>query len=678
MDFEHTNDLIHETSPYLLQHAHNPVQWKPWNDAVLQKAQQEDKPLLISIGYAACHWCHVMEHESFEDTLVANIMNKHFVNIKVDREERPDIDQVYMNAIQLMRGNGGWPLNIVATPDGRPFWGVTYLPKEQWQQNLQQLSDVFKNNRDKVEEYADKLQQGMQTLEQVIPSEEPSVFDEKDLKESVARWATYFDRQMGGTNRAPKFMMPNNYEFLLRWSHQMKDEETADFVHLTLTKMAYGGVYDPIGGGFSRYAVDTKWHVPHFEKMLYDNAQLVSLYSKAYSDTQNPLYKEVVFETLRFVERELYDTTGAFYSSLDADSTDENGHLEEGAYYVWRPAQLKKLLGTHFEVFSDYYNINEYGFWENGNYVLIRKEDEATIAHRHNLSPEELTDIISACKAILFSEREKRPRPRLDDKSLTSWNALMIAGYLDAYKVFGEAHFLEVALKNARFILKSQKKANGSLFHSYKDGKSTINGYLEDYSTTIVAFLGLFEATSDVTWLEEAKALAEHTYENFYDETSQLFFFTAHEDTKLVTRNIEKSDNVIPASNSVLAKGLFKLGHLYTDKKYTDTARQMLNNMKQDALQYGSSHSNWLDLMLNFAAPYYEVVIVGDQAEALRHTFNQMYAPNILLLAANEATDLPLLKGRHVAGETLIYVCTNGTCQLPVKTVEEARLQIHN
>ncbi len=672
MEHPYTNDLVNETSPYLLQHAHNPVDWKPWNESVLQQAKQEGKPLLISIGYAACHWCHVMEHESFEDPLVAKVMNEHFINIKVDREERPDVDQVYMNAVQLMRGNGGWPLNIVALPDGRPFWGATYLPKQQWTRNLEELIKIYQTDRERIVEYADKLQQGMQAVEQVIPNTSEPAFSNEEVRIAVESWSTYFDQRLGGINRAPKFMMPNNYDFLLRWAHQTDDSALNQYVLLTLNKMAYGGIYDHVGGGFSRYSVDTKWHVPHFEKMLYDNAQLVSLYSHAYQKTNDPLYKKVVFETIAFVERELMHTNGAFYSSLDADSLDEQGQLEEGAFYVWKEDVLKELLKDDFKIFKDYYNINEYGLWEDGNYVLIRDKDAESVAKLHNMHIEKLESSINRCKEILFKERSNRPRPRLDDKSLTSWNALMIQGYLDAYNAFGERPFLQAALKNADFILNNQLKKDGSLYHSYKDGKSTINGYLEDYSTTISAFVSLFEATADEKWLSTAKSLTTYAYVNFYDQDSQLFFFTSNEDTSLVTRNIEKSDNVIPASNSMLAKALFKLGHIYGEKKYLKTSQQMLNNMKDDVLKFGSSHSNWLDLMLSFSEDYYEVAIVGSEALYMAKDLQKDYLPNKVVIASLGESNVPLLENRLADGETLIYVCVNGTCKLPVDTVEKA------
>ena len=369
MTHKFTNDLINETSPYLLQHAHNPVNWKPWNDATLAQAKKEDKLILISVGYAACHWCHVMEHESFEDTLVAQTMNTNYINIKVDREERPDVDQVYMNAVQLMTGHGGWPLNVIALPDGRPVWGGTYFKKEQWINALEQIAKLYVVNPEKLHEYADKLEQGIKNMDLVVLNPNQPKFTLDFVNDVVKDWSSLFDNEKGGQNRAPKFMMPNNYHFLLRQAYQNNDLDLQNHVNVTLTQMALGGVYDQLGGGFSRYSVDDKWHVPHFEKMLYDNAQLVSLYSDAYLITKKELYKEVVFETLAFIETELTSDEGVFYSSLDADSLNEKEELEEGAFYVWKKDTLKVILQNDYELFANYYNINNYGFWEHDNYV---------------------------------------------------------------------------------------------------------------------------------------------------------------------------------------------------------------------------------------------------------------------------------------------------------------------
>jgi len=672
MEHKFTNDLINETSPYLLQHAHNPVNWNAWNDKTLEKAKDENKLMLISIGYAACHWCHVMEHESFEDSLVAQTMNSKFINIKIDREERPDIDQVYMNAVQLMTGSGGWPLNVITLPDGRPIWGGTYFKKEQWISALEQISKLYIENPDKLYEYADKLEQGIKSMDVVSLNNDEAIFKAEDIEDAIKNWSKFFDHREGGLNRSPKFMMPNNYHFLLRYAYQKDDKELQDFVNLTLTQMAYGGVYDQIGGGFSRYATDVNWHVPHFEKMLYDNGQLVSLYADAYLITKNELYKNVVFETLEFIEREMTTDNGAFYSSLDADSDTAEGELEEGAFYVWKKEELKTLLKADYDLFSDYYNINNYGFWEHDNYVLIRKDDDIDIIKNHNLTTDALAEKKNSWKQMLLEEREKRSRPRLDDKTLTSWNAIMLKGYVDAFRVFGKKEFLVSAEKNANFIINNQLREDGGLNHNYKNNKSTINGYLEDYATTIDAFITLYENTLDDKWLLISRDLANYVFDHFLDEKSSMFYFTSNKDASLVSRNMEYRDNVIPASNSIMAKNLFKLSHYFDNSYYSSTAKRMLNNVKPEISNYGSGYSNWLDLMLNYTHPFYEVAISGKDAHQKVSDLNKTYIPNKIIAGSTKENIMPLLKNRYLDSETLIYVCVNNACKLPVTEVKQA------
>ncbi|WP_044404721.1 thioredoxin domain-containing protein [Lacinutrix sp. Hel_I_90] len=669
---KYTNNLIHETSPYLLQHAHNPVAWNAWNEETLEAAKQSKKLLLISVGYAACHWCHVMEHESFEDEEVAKVMNAHFVNIKVDREERPDVDQVYMNAVQIMTGSGGWPMNVIALPDGRPVWGGTYFKKEQWVNALEQIAALYAKQPEKLEEYATKLEQGMKAMDVININTETPDFDTPFVASIIKEWSRYFDTNNGGIGNAPKFMMPNNYQFLMRYGYQYDNPKVSEFVNTTLTNMAYGGIYDQIGGGFSRYSVDDKWHVPHFEKMLYDNGQLVSLYSDAYALTKNLLYKKVVIETLEFIARELTDTSGGFYSSLDADSLTEAGVLEEGAYYVWTKEALKAVLAADFELFSEYYNVNGYGYWEHKNYVLIRKDSDQDFVSEHSITMETLQNKKSAWKSKLLKERDKKERPRLDDKILTSWNALMLKGYIDAYRVLGNDTYLETALKNANFIINNQLKEDGSLFHNYKNGKASISGFLEDYATTAEAFIALYEVTLDEQWLKTAKALTDYTFDAFYNESSQLFQFTSKKEQALVVKTFEYRDNVIPASNSIMAKTLFKLSHYFENQYYYKVATAMLHNVKPEMSKYGSAFSNWLDLMLNYTLPFYEVAIVGKDAMAKISELNTHYLPNKIVVGSRGENELPLLKNRFSEGKTFIYVCENSACKLPTTETEEA------
>ena len=667
----HTNRLIDETSPYLLQHAHNPVDWYPWGDEALAKAKAENKLILVSVGYSACHWCHVMERECFEDEEVAALMNKNFVCVKVDREERPDVDQIYMNAVQLMNQRGGWPLNCFTLPDGRPIYGGTYFPKDNWMGLLDQLHQVFTNDSAKVYEYATRLTEGIQQSELLPKRAEAISYTPELLHNAVSAWKKQFDQKEGGPNRAPKFPLPNNYQFLLHYQQMSGDDQLMEHITLTLDKMALGGIYDQAGGGFARYSTDALWKVPHFEKMLYDNAQLVSLYAQAYQATGDALYKEVVYETLSFTERELMSEEGVFYSALDADSEGE-----EGKFYIWTKDELKEMLGEDFDFAKDYYNINPTGFWEHGNYILLRQEKDETYADGHGMTVAEVKASANRVKEKVMAVREGRIRPGLDDKSLTSWNALMLKGYVDAYLVFGEERFLEVALRNADFILNKQQREDGGLNHSYKAGRSTINGYLEDYCFTIEAFLSLYEATFDEKWLERAKQLADYTIAHFYDETSGMFYFTSDIDPPLIARKTEVNDNVIPASCSSLAKGLFLLGHYYDNADYRAYADQMLRNIHDQIPGYGSGYSNWGILHLWNSYPFHEVAMVGADASTRRTELMAQYLPNKLLIGSRGESALPLLEGKFVEGETMIYVCENRVCQLPVTSTEEAIKQM--
>ena len=672
----YTNSLINETSPYLLQHAHNPVDWHAWNAETLELAKKENKLILISIGYSSCHWCHVMEHECFEDEEVAAIMNQNFINIKVDREERPDIDQVYMNAVQLITGKGGWPLNCITLPDGRPIWGGTYFPKKNWINALTQLAELYAETPEKAIDYAEKLTEGVKNSDLIPFNNTTEGFSTEDLKLAVAEWKQTMDFDLGGRRGAPKFPMPNNYQFLLRYAIQSEDNEILNYVNTSLTNMALGGIYDQIGGGFARYSVDKKWHVPHFEKMLYDNGQLVSLYAEAYQATKNELYKNTVYQTLQFIEREQTSSEGAFYSSLDADSNNKEGKLEEGAFYVWTKEELKSILKNDFELFSDYYNVNNYGFWEHDNYVLIRKDNIAAILNNHAISISELEAKVTFWQKVLLKERNKKDKPRLDDKSLTSWNALMLKGYINAYTAFNEQHFLDVAIKNATFIYSKQLQASGNLNHNYKNGKSTINGYLEDYATVIDAYIALYEATFNETWLNTAKQLTDYTFDHFYDTERAMFYFTSNEDPNLITRKMEIEDNVIPASNSIMARNLFKLSHYYSNSYYLKVSKQMLANVKDRTQKYGSGFSNWLQLMADFSGDYYEIAISGENAFEKLHELNENYIPNKLIAGSIKNSKLPLMEGRYNESETYIYICVDGACKLPESDTEKALNQI--
>ncbi len=658
------NQLQLETSPYLLQHANNPVHWKAWNEKSLAQAKKENKLLIISIGYSACHWCHVMEHESFENNEVAAVMNAHFVSIKIDREERPDIDAVYMKAVQIMTGQGGWPMNVVTLPDGRPIWGGTYFRKNDWINALEKLQEIYTQNPQTIFDYAQQLHEGLQSLSVIPKTDAPTDTNLDSLEKLLEKWQKSFDWEFGGMARAPKFMMPTNYEFLLRYAYQTQNQTLLDFTNITLTKMAYGGLFDTIDGGFSRYSVDMKWHVPHFEKMLYDNGQLVSLYANAFKLTRNPLYQEVIEKSLDFVKKEWLTAEGSFYSALDADSLNGENHLEEGAFYVWTKAELQELLAEDFDLFSEVFNVNAFGHWEQDNYVLIQNQSLAAIAEQQNIPLETLTTKKKTWEQRLYLEREKRSKQRLDDKCLTSWNAIMLKGFVDAYKALNEETYLKIALQNAQFIVKNLWSPEGNLFRTYKNRKATINGYLEDYAQVIHAFIALYEATFDENWLQNAKQLADYSFDNFYNEKEQFFSFTSKIDEALITPHFEVEDNVIPSANSVMANNLFRLGIYFNNSHYESIAQQMVQNIIP-TIDYPSAFSNWLNVLLNYSEQNKELAICGSNALDYLIKINQNYLPHILIAGTNSATKLPFLKDRFTENQTLFYVCQNKTCNLP-------------
>ena len=669
------NELHLETSPYLLQHANNPVHWKAWNTNALAKAKKENKLIIVSIGYSACHWCHVMEHESFENQKVAKTMNQHFINIKVDREERPDVDAVYMKAVQIMTGRGGWPMNVVTLPDGRPIWGGTYFRKDEWVNSLEQLQELYQSNPEKILEYAEKLHQGLKATS-VIENDNPSEdFNDETLELLVTTWQKSFDWEFGGMARAPKFMMPTNYQFLLRYAYQSKNEKLLEFVNLTLTKMAYGGLFDTIDGGFSRYSVDMKWHVPHFEKMLYDNGQLVSLYADAYKLTQNKLYKDIIEKTLYFVEKEWLTAEGSFYSALDADSLNQKNQLEEGAFYVWEKSELQTLLGQDFELFSHVYNINEFGLWEHENYVLIQNNSLEKIAENYTISLSELENKKKDWEKLLYHEREKRSKPRLDDKCITSWNGLMLKGFVDAYKALNNESYLKIALQNADYIIKNLWTTEGNLLHNYKNGKANINGYLEDYALVIDAFISLYEATLDEKWLFNSKQLTDYVFDYFYNENATFFTFTSSLDAPLIVKHFENEDNVIPASNSVMANNLFRLSIYFNNSYYEKVALKMLEIILPN-IDYPSAFSNWLSVFLNFSEQNKELAICGQEAFTYVSKINQSYHPNIIIAGTKIPSTLPFLQDRFSEETTLFYLCQNKTCKMPSDNFNEIIKQV--
>ena len=669
------NELIHESSPYLLQHAHNPVAWKAWYDKTLNLAQSENKLLIVSIGYATCHWCHVMESESFEDKQVAEVMNKYFISIKVDREEHPDIDHIYMDAIHLISGRGGWPLNIVALPDGRPIWGTMYLPKDRWVHALNEIANLWKNQPEKIVEYAEHLTIGVKQND-LISSEtdKKTTLTVNHLKQLISRWKSQFDHEWGGMNRAPKFPQPTVYQFLLKQAWLTNDTKLLDFVELSLEKMAFGGIYDHIRGGFARYSTDLKWHIPHFEKMLYDNAQLVSLYADAYRLTKNKLFKTVVEETLDFVINEMYDENkGGFYSALDADSINKEGVKEEGAYYTWTKETLESILEKDdFELFSDYYNINSFGYWEHGKYVLMKKFTDSHFSEIHKLKVSAFQKHKSYWKDLLKREQKNRSRPVLDDKSLTAWNALMIKGFLDAYKALGTTMYLNIAQKGVDFVLTNLVDNEVELYRSFKNGKKQIHAFLDDYALLIEVLLEMNSVDAETHWIEKAKQMTDDVIKHFYDPSSGFFFYTSDKDDKLFHRKIDISDNVIPSSNAVMAENLFKLSHFLDHSKYHDMALNMVNQLSEKMEQYPSNYSHWLALSQNITFPYFEFVATGKKSNEFLKEINAHYYTNVLIAGCLEDNDLPLYKNRFSETNNQIFICKDQTCLLPVNTVIEA------
>jgi uncharacterized protein YyaL (SSP411 family) len=663
------NRLANSTSPYLLQHASNPVDWYQWGPEALQKAREENKLIIVSIGYSACHWCHVMEQESFEDEQVAAVMNEYFVCIKVDREERPDVDQIYMSAAQLMTGRGGWPLNCICLPDQRPIYGGTYFKKNDWVSLLFNLNDFYKQKPADAEDYAVRLTEGIQKYESVAFAGEIKEYTQDDIRKVVENFERYLDDKEGGVGNAPKFPMPNSWQFLLRCGHLAGDETLQRLTRLTLNKMAYGGIYDHIGGGFARYAVDGIWHVPHFEKMLYDNAQLVSLYSEAFTWNAEPLYKNAVDETVAFIKRELTSPEGGFYSALDADSEGV-----EGKFYTFTKTEIEDILGEDAELFCIYYNVTTSGNWhEERTNVFFRKEDDQILADKLGLTIGDLRQQIATAKQKVFDARSQRIRPGLDHKIIASWNGLMLKGLCDAYRSFNEPQFLELALNSANFIINNLLKGD-RLTRIYSKNDQKPIAFLDDYANIIDAFIALYEVTFEEDWLNKAVALTESAIEHFYDEAGGIFFYTANDDEQLIARKSEIMDGVIPSSNSVMARNLKKLALLFENDRYAGISAQLLRNIMPHLLKYPSAYANWGILLMEEVYGVYEVVITGTNHQHFRIEMEKNYIPNKIMLGGNVGT-LPLLHNR-IADTTRIFVCKDKSCGLPAHTVAEALKQI--
>ena len=663
----HTNQLIHESSPYLLQHAHNPVNWLPYGDEAFAEARRLNKPLLISIGYSSCHWCHVMEHESFEDESIAKLMNDFFVCVKVDREERPDVDHVFMDAVQQLHGSGGWPLNCFALPDGRPFWGGTYFRPEQWRQLLENVHELFQNRYSELEHQASEIADGVAMQNRLFNDQPGNKTTHADFEAIFNILHSGFDMQEGGLQGAPKFPLPVVLRFLFDYFMHTKNETALFMVELTLQKMACGGIYDQAGGGFARYSTDANWKVPHFEKMLYDNAQLISLYSAAWMHNKNPFYKEIVEQTIEFVSRELTAPEGVFYSALDADSEGE-----EGLFYTWTQQQFAEALGHYAELSAEYYGVGKKGLWEHDRNILLRVERDDLFAQRHYLSAEELASLTAYCRSQLLKARSERIRPALDDKMLVSWNSLMISALVDAYIAFGNEEYLKLASQAARFIVNNLKQPGSGLFHTWKPGRAQVNAFLDDYAFASKAFIDLYMVTADEHWLKEAELLTAYVAEHFYDTHSGFFWYSENADNQVFARKIEIYDGVIPSGNSTMAWVLNILGVFLHNNDYAEKSRQMLTAMENRFSRSPAAYSNWASLALSAMRDSYVVAVTGPDCVARIRELKLRNLPSTMIFGSRTSSSLPYFDGRYVEGKTLIYVCRGTHCLLPAETAEEA------
>ena len=669
------NRLANETSPYLLQHAHNPVDWYPWGDEALQRARAEDKPILVSIGYSACHWCHVMERESFEDPVAAAFMNEHFINIKVDREERPDIDHIYMDAVQAMSGSGGWPLNVFLTPDAKPFYGGTYFPpvraynRASWKEVLSGVARTFREQREQVEEQSGRLtehihkssQFGTDPLRLDIPFEEK--FTPSQLEQAFRQAMSQADRQWGGFGNAPKFPQTFTINYLLRFHHFTKNGDALEQALLSLDRMIMGGIYDHVGGGFARYATDTEWLVPHFEKMLYDNALLVLSMCEAYQCTRKPVYAKYIRETLQFVISELMDRDGGFYSALDADSEGV-----EGKFYTWTRDEVMDVLGEDGEWFCMVYDISGEGNWEHMNIPRLLKWPWEYDGY----SPERL----EKCRLALKTRRSGRVRPGLDDKILTGWNALMNQAFCRAAEVLGDAGFSEVAIRNMEFLL-DRRDGAGSLRHTYKAGSYRIGAFLDDHAYMISALLSLYQHTGEDRYLDEAVHMTGHVIRDFSDADGLFFYYTGVSQGDVIVRKKEIYDGATPSGNAVMALNLRRLGILTGREDWKQRSASMLDGVLQAAIRYPTSFGVWAGLLMELVKGNPEIAIVGRGAGAIRRELAREYIPFAVIQWSEEENDRhPLIAGKSGGGGGWLYLCRDHRCLKPVRTIRELLQQV--
>jgi uncharacterized protein YyaL (SSP411 family) len=683
MHSAHTNRLIHETSPYLLQHAHNPVDWFTWGPEAFAKARVENKPVLLSIGYSACHWCHVMEHESFENERIAALMNEHFVSIKVDREERPDLDHIYQSVIQMLSGQGGWPLTMFLTPEQEPFYGGTYFPPEDrygrpgFPRVLNAVADAYHNRPEEISKSIQQLRDGLTKMSTLEAS--PGALT-MDLVTNAARTlGQNFDMVHGGFGTQPKFPNPSNLECLLRYWHVSGNANFLNMAKLAMTKMAGGGIYDHLGGGFHRYSVDDRWLVPHFEKMLYDNAQLLPLYLNMYQITHDTFYADVARETLRYIQREMLHPEGGFYATQDADSEGE-----EGKFFVWTKDEVDRILGEAARLFCRYYNVTSSGNWEHGKNILHLTVSLEQLARMFHQPQDEVAASIAASKAALFAVREQRIKPFRDEKILTAWNGLMLSGMVLAATVLDDASALQAVRDTIAFIQRHLWR-DGLLLSVYKDGQAKLNGYLDDYAFLAAALLDAFEATFDPAYFDFAQQLTQTMLAEFWDETGGGFFFTGKQHETLIERTKSVYDQAIPSGASVAIKTLLRLYHYTGTAEYLQRAEQGLQLLRRHLEQQPFGVGSLLTALDFYLQKPQEIVLIGTpgaaDTQALLHTIYQQYIPNKLLVQIDPQQmttpleALPLLRDvlagkTQVDGQATVYVCHNFTCSLPVTEPE--------
>ena len=675
---KHTNRLIHETSPYLLQHAHNPVDWYPWGEEALARAKQEQKPILLSIGYSACHWCHVMERESFENEEIAAVMNELFINIKVDREERPDLDEIYMNAVQIMTRQGGWPMTVFLTPDLKPFYGGTYYPptdrygRPGFPKVMHAVAEAFSGQNTQVLQQADQITAHLAQMSNVVDPHHHELTEEL-MTNAFQNYRSQFDSHHGGFGNAPKFPPSMGLPFLLRYWHHSGNANALEMVELTLEKMARGGMYDQLGGGFHRYSTDAHWLVPHFEKMLYDNAQLVVAYFEAYQATQKPFYRDIATETLDYVIREMYDAeNGGFYSTQDADSEGV-----EGKFFVWEPNDVEDIIGEeNAQIFCEYYDITPQGNFEGENILNVQAPPDI-LARKLRMDLGELEAFLSDGKQKLFEAREKRIKPGLDDKILTSWNGIMIRGMAMGYQLTGKPEYLEACEKSAEFVLTTLSQENGLLLRTYREGKSHLNAYLEDYSYFIAGLIALYEASFEPKWLTEAERLAHLMIDQFGDDAGDGFFFTGKSHETLIVQSKSAYDGATPSGASMAIHSLLRLAKHLDNPEFHDQAVEtlLLYFHQMEGMPSGSGQL-LCELAFLLSTPK-EIAIVGRKGdaktEAMLAALHSTYQPN-KIVALSESADgqtLPLLAGKTPVNDTATaYVCENYVCQAPTTDIE--------